>query len=63
MSSSTRSPAPAPPPTDGLLGCAGDIDTYAHSVFTLLTKHQQPLPDKLPDTACRTVTTLTRHGR
>jgi hypothetical protein len=37
---------------DGLLGYAGDLDTYAHSVFTLLTKHQQPLPDELLDTAC-----------
>lgn len=36
---------------DGLLGYAGDMDTYAHSVFTLLNKHQQPLPDDLLDTA------------
>ena len=36
----------------GLLGYAGDMDTYARSVFTLLTKHQRPLPDDLLDTAC-----------
>jgi hypothetical protein len=36
---------------DGLLGYAGDMDTYAHSVFTLLTKHQRPLPEELLDTA------------
>lgn len=37
---------------DGLLGYAGDMDTYAHSVYALLTKHQQPLPDELLDVAC-----------
>ncbi len=37
---------------DGLLGYAGDMDTYAHPVFTLLAKHRQPLPDGLLDTAC-----------
>lgn len=37
---------------DGLLGYAGDLDVYAHSVFTLLNKHQQPLPADLLDTAC-----------
>ncbi|MDT4991953.1 MAG: hypothetical protein QOH97_1845 [Actinoplanes sp.] len=36
---------------DGLLGYAGDMDTYARSVFTLLGKHRQPLPDDLLDTA------------
>jgi hypothetical protein len=28
------------------------MDTYAHTVFTLLDKHQQPLRDELLDTAC-----------
>jgi hypothetical protein len=37
---------------DGLLGYAGDMDTYAYSVHALLDKHQQPLPDKLLDVAC-----------
>jgi hypothetical protein len=37
---------------DGLLGYAGEMDTYAHSVFTLPDKHRQPLPDDLLDTAC-----------
>ena len=37
---------------DGLLGYAGDMDTYAHSVDALLIKHQQPLPDELLDVAC-----------
>lgn len=37
---------------DGLLGYVGDMFAFAHSVFTLLTKHQQPLPDELLDTAC-----------
>ena len=36
---------------DGLLGYVGDMDTYAHSVFTLLTEHQQPLPGGVLDTA------------
>ena len=37
---------------DGLLGYAGDLDTYAHAVFTMLDKHRSPLPDQLLDTAC-----------
>jgi hypothetical protein len=37
---------------DGLLGYVGDMDTYARSVFTLLGKHRQPLPEDLLDTAC-----------
>lgn len=37
---------------DGLLGYAGDMDAYAHSVYALLNKHQQPLPDGLLDVAC-----------
>jgi hypothetical protein len=37
---------------DGLLGYAGDMDTYAHSVLTILNKHRQPLQDELLDTAC-----------
>lgn len=37
---------------DGLLGYAGDMDTYAHSVYMLLNKHQQPLPDELLAVAC-----------
>jgi hypothetical protein len=37
---------------DGLLGYAGDMDTYAHSVFALLDKHRLRLPDELLDSAC-----------
>jgi hypothetical protein len=37
---------------DGVLGNAGDMDTYAHPVFTLLDKHRTRLPDDLLDTAC-----------
>lgn len=37
---------------DGLLGYAGDMDTYAHSVLTLLDKQRLPLPDDLSDAAC-----------
>jgi hypothetical protein len=37
---------------DGLLGYAGDMDTYAQAVFSLLDKHRLPLPDELLDTAC-----------
>jgi hypothetical protein len=37
---------------DGLLGYAGDMDTYARSIFTLLDQHRQPLPDDLLDAAC-----------
>lgn len=40
------------PHPDGLLGYAGDLDTYAHTVFTPLDKHQQPLPEGLLGTAC-----------
>lgn len=36
---------------DGLLGYAGDMDNYAHSVFMLLDKHRAPLPDDLLDAA------------
>jgi len=37
---------------DGLLGYTGDMDIYAHSVYLLLNKHQQQLPDELLDVAC-----------
>jgi len=45
---------------DGLLGYAGDMDTYAHTVFTLLNKHRTRLPDDLLDTACPSWSSL-RH--
>lgn len=38
--------------SDGLLGYAGDMDNYAHSVFMLLDKYRAPLPDDLLDAAC-----------
>ena len=37
---------------DGLLGYAGDMDNYAHAVFTLLDKHRAPLSDDLLAEAC-----------
>ena len=30
----------------------GEDPTYAHSVYALLNKHQQPIPDELLDVAC-----------
>jgi hypothetical protein len=47
----SRSSADLPGPAR-LLGYAGDMDTYAHPVFTLLDKHRLPLPDELLNTAC-----------
>jgi hypothetical protein len=37
---------------DGLLSYAGDMDNYAHLVFTLLDKHWAPLPEDLLAAAC-----------